>query len=100
MRMPLAKSGDQAMVTIDEFSRSVSSIYAAAVTPQHWGSAMRMIQRTFDGSNACGLLMSNCGAWSVDDSALSPRVAQSYHSYYYCLAWIHRRVVVAGFGFS
>jgi DNA-binding CsgD family transcriptional regulator len=85
MRMSFAKSGDQAMVTVDEFSRLVSSIYAAAVTPQHWGSAMRVIQRTFDGSNASGLLRSDCAAWSVDNSSLSPRIAQSYHSFYHRL---------------
>ncbi len=38
------------MVTIDEFSRLVSGIYAAAVTPNHRGSALRDIHRTLGGS--------------------------------------------------
>ena len=37
------------MVTVDEFSRLVSGIYAAAVTPQHWEPAIRDIHRTMGG---------------------------------------------------
>jgi hypothetical protein len=85
MRMPSVGLGDQAMVTVDEFSRLVSGIYAAALTPQSWGLAMRVIQRTFDGSNASGLVMPDGAAWSVDNSTIPPRVAQSYHDYYYRL---------------
>ncbi|MCW2686035.1 MAG: hypothetical protein JWR37_925, partial [Mycobacterium sp.] len=34
------------MVTVDEFSRLVSDVYAAAVTPQHWEAAIDGIRRT------------------------------------------------------
>ena len=33
------------MVTVEDFSRLVSGIYAAAVTPQHWRMAVRDIHR-------------------------------------------------------
>jgi DNA-binding CsgD family transcriptional regulator len=73
------------MVTVEDFSRLVSGIYAAALTPQQWGPAMRVVQHTFDGSNASGLLMSDGSAWSIDNSTLPPRIAQSYEEYYYRL---------------
>ena len=38
-----------AMVTVEDFSRLVSGIYAAAVTPQHWEPAIRDIHRTMGG---------------------------------------------------
>ena len=40
------------MVTVDEFSRLVSGIYAAAVTPQHWEAAIREISHVLDGTGA------------------------------------------------
>ena len=38
------------MVTVEDFSRLVAGIYAAAVTPQHWEAAIRDIHRTLDGN--------------------------------------------------
>ncbi len=41
------------MVTVEEFSRLVSGVYAAAVTPQHWAVALADISRILDASG-CG----------------------------------------------
>ena len=49
--------GDAAMVTVEDFSRLVSGIYAAAVTPQHWESAIREFIVTLDGTRASALLI-------------------------------------------
>ena len=72
------------MVTLGEFSRVVSGIYAAATTPHHWERALREIYRTFDGI-CSGLLMTDGGAWSLDNSTLPAGAAQSYAEYYYRL---------------
>ena len=37
------------MVTVEDFSRLVAGIYAAAVTPQHWEQANRDVIGTLDG---------------------------------------------------
>ena len=40
------------MVTVDEFSRLVSGIYAAAVTPRQWESAIGEVQRALGGATS------------------------------------------------
>jgi DNA-binding CsgD family transcriptional regulator len=72
------------MVTVEDFSRLVSGIYDAAVTPQHWEAALREIYRTFDGSGV-GLLMADGAAWSHLNSTLPAEAAKSYAEYYYRL---------------
>ena len=48
---------DPAMVTVEDFSRLVSGIYAAAVTPQHWEPAHpRHVTGTLDGTGG-GVVM-------------------------------------------
>jgi hypothetical protein len=72
------------MVTVGIFSRLVSGIYAAAVTPDQWAAAVGEIRRTFDGT-ASGLFMADSAVWSVLDSTLPADVAQSYAEYYHRL---------------
>lgn len=37
------------MVTVEDFSRLVSGIYAAAVTPRHWEPALDEVCRSLGG---------------------------------------------------
>jgi DNA-binding CsgD family transcriptional regulator len=69
------------MVTVEDFSRLVSSIYAAAVTPQRWEAAMREIHRTLEGTSG-GLLMGGRAVWSIQDSILPEGAAKSYAEHY------------------
>jgi DNA-binding CsgD family transcriptional regulator/PAS domain-containing protein len=78
------------MVTVEDFSRLVAGIYAAPVASQRWQDALRDIHRTLDGI-ACGLLMTDGPAWSLDNSTIPAGAAQSYAEYYYRLD----RVLVA-----
>jgi DNA-binding CsgD family transcriptional regulator/PAS domain-containing protein len=69
------------MVTVEDFSRLVSGIYAAAVTPEHWESAIREIHRTLGGAGGA-LLMADGAVWSIQNSILPAGAANSYAKYY------------------
>src|SRR5258708_34641440 len=69
------------MVTVDEFSRLVAGVYAAAVTPQHWVTATREICRALDGTSG-GLATANGAMWSIQISALPASAVESYGQYY------------------
>jgi DNA-binding CsgD family transcriptional regulator len=69
------------LVTVDEFSRLVSGIYAAAVTPQHWATATREMCRALDGTSG-GLATANGAMWSIQNSSLPPAAVKSYGEYY------------------
>jgi DNA-binding CsgD family transcriptional regulator len=72
------------MVTVEEFSRLVSGIYAAAVTPHHWESAIRDIYHTMGGT--FGTLVTADGAvWSILDSTIPVAAVTSYAEHYSCL---------------
>ncbi len=70
------------MVTVEDFSRLVSSIYAAAVTPQHWDAAIREIQQVLDGTGGA-LLIPDGVSWY--NSTLPVESNQAYRQYYYRL---------------
>lgn len=65
------------MAAVEDFSRLVSGIYAAAAAPQHWEAALRDIRRTL-GALQAGLFMDDA-AWST----LSVDAAHSYAEYYH-----------------
>jgi DNA-binding CsgD family transcriptional regulator len=68
-------------ITVEEFSRLVSGVYAAAVTPQQWEPAIREIHRTLGGT-AATLGMAEGAVWSIQDSTLPVDAAQSYTDHY------------------
>lgn len=82
---------DVAMVTVDEFSRLVSSIYAAAVAPQQWHLAIRDIQRATGGSGA-SLLLGVGADWSFQNSTLPAAALQSYAEHYARQDYVHAAV--------
>jgi DNA-binding CsgD family transcriptional regulator len=69
------------MVALEEFSRLVAGIYAAAVTPQHWEAALRDIYRTMAGTVG-GLTLPEGATWSIDNSTIPRAFARSYAEYY------------------
>jgi DNA-binding CsgD family transcriptional regulator len=70
------------MVTVEVFSRLVSGIYAAAVTPERWGCALREIHRTFGG---VGSSLGRAGGpiWSIDGTSMPEGPAKSYVEHYW-----------------
>ncbi|MBU8833408.1 helix-turn-helix transcriptional regulator [Mycolicibacterium goodii] len=69
------------MFTVEDFSRLIAGIYAAAVTPQHWESALRDIRRTLGGDGGA-LLRARDSIWTIQNAILPPGAAASYHQYY------------------
>ena len=57
------------MLTLGDFSRLVSAIHAAAITPQHWIAAMEALRVTF-GSTSAALITADGTSRVVDSSAL------------------------------
>jgi hypothetical protein len=72
------------MVTVEDFSHLVSGIYATAVAPHQWETALGEIRRTLDGT-VSGLFLADSTVWSVLDSTLPADAAKSYAEYYYRL---------------
>ena len=69
------------MVTVADFSRLVSDIYAAATSPQYWERALHEIHRSMGGTGG-GLMMADGATWSIHKSILSVKVAQDYAEHY------------------
>ncbi|AFM17592.1 DNA-binding protein with HTH domain [Mycolicibacterium chubuense NBB4] len=65
------------MVTVDEFSRLVSGIYAAAVSPEDWQAAIRDIHRALGGTGG-SLLVGDPRGMSFQNSTLPAAVLESY----------------------
>lgn len=72
------------MVTVEDFSRLVSGIYAAAVTPQHWELAIRDIHRALGGTGGA-LLIAKGSSRSHLTSTLPMEASESYAEYYHRL---------------
>lgn len=69
------------MVAVEEFSRLVTGVYAAAVTPQHWQSAIRDIHRSLGGTGG-SLLLGDGAAWSFRNSTLPVAALESYAEHF------------------
>ncbi len=74
----------RAMVTVEDFSRLVSGVYAAAVTPRHWEHAIRDIYRTMGGTFAT-IVMADGTVSSILDSTIPVAAVTSYAEHYYRL---------------
>lgn len=69
------------MVTVEDFSRLVAGIYAAAVTPQHWQLAIHDIHRILVATGG-GMLIANENDRSVLSASVPPDARKSYGEYY------------------
>jgi DNA-binding CsgD family transcriptional regulator len=70
------------MVTLDEYSRLVSTIHAAAVTPDHWGYALSAVRDTL-GATGTGLLIGDGPERSIECACIPPGAGDQYSEYYY-----------------
>lgn len=71
------------MVTVEDFSRLVAGIYAAAVTPQQWESALGDVVRTLDGTGGGLVFTDGSSRWQL--AALPPDAVKSYAEHYWGL---------------
>jgi DNA-binding CsgD family transcriptional regulator/PAS domain-containing protein len=75
------------MVTVEDFSRLVSGVYAAAVTPRHWEGAIRDIHRALGGTHAV-LLTTDGANRSMISGTLAIEAGKSYTQYYHRLDYL------------
>lgn len=69
------------MVSLGDFSRLVSAIHAAAITPQHWIEAMEAVRSTFESTSAGMITLE--GQTRVIKSAYLPQGAEvAYREHY------------------
>jgi len=73
--------GSQTTVGVEDFSRLVSGIYAAALTPRHWQVAIREIHRTLGGTSG-SLLTADEAVWSIQNSTIAFGAAKDYAEHY------------------
>jgi DNA-binding CsgD family transcriptional regulator len=69
------------MVTVDEFSRLVSSIYDAAIHPEDWIVALSDISRTF-GAEGAGLVVADSVSRAPQSASIPMEARQDYEGYY------------------
>jgi DNA-binding CsgD family transcriptional regulator len=81
----------QAMVTLDEFSRLVSNIYAASGSPANWGVALSDISRVLDATGA-GMLTADGTTRSIMSATVPPDAKASYGEYYRHIDYVLGRV--------
>jgi len=69
------------LVTLEEYSRLVSAIHDAAVTPDHWHSTMTAVRACVGGISA-GLIIAGNGTRDIKSANLDPDARQEYLEYY------------------
>ncbi|MBW8711255.1 MAG: helix-turn-helix transcriptional regulator, partial [Mycobacterium sp.] len=75
------------MVTVENFSRLVSGVYAAAVTPQQWEPALDEICRTLGGTIGT-LIKSRGGVWSIQATTAPAEIGKTYAEHYCRLDYV------------
>ena len=81
MRASVSQSETQRWSRSRTFSRLVAGIYAAAVTPQHWESAIRDVIGTLDGTGGGLVHADGSSRWQIEP-ALAPEAAKTYAEHY------------------
>lgn len=69
------------LVTLEEYSRLVSAIHDAAVTPDHWDAAMTAVRACMGGISAALIIAEN-GSRDIKSANLDPDARQAYLEYY------------------
>lgn len=69
------------MVTFDEYSRMVTAIHAAAITPEHWIDAMTTVRRSLD-ADACGMIIADGSSRLIKTASLPEEAKADYLDYY------------------
>ncbi|AFM17593.1 DNA-binding protein with HTH domain [Mycolicibacterium chubuense NBB4] len=75
------------MATVDEFSRLVFGIYAAAVTPEDWHAALDDVRRAIGGTVGT-LSQATDGVWAIRATTAPADVGDAYADHYYRLDYV------------
>jgi DNA-binding CsgD family transcriptional regulator len=75
------------VVTVDEFSRLVGAIYAAAVTPEDWDAALGDVRRSV-GATQSGLFVSDGVGRSIIGATVPVEAGKSYLEHYHRLDYV------------
>src|ERR1700742_3040680 len=75
------------MVTVEDFSRLVSGIYAASISPQDWAVALADISHILDASG-CALLTGEGTSRSVMIATVPPDAHKVYTEYYCTIDYV------------
>jgi DNA-binding CsgD family transcriptional regulator len=75
------------MVTVEDFSRLVSGVHAAALTPQRWESALDEIRRALGGT-AGALCEAAGGVWTIRATTAPADVGKTYAERYQRLDYV------------
>jgi DNA-binding CsgD family transcriptional regulator/PAS domain-containing protein len=76
-----------ANVTVDEFSRVVSEIYASSTSPENWSAALADIGRIL-GATGCAVIMRGGTTRSVMASTVPSEARDSYVAYYHTMDYV------------
>jgi DNA-binding CsgD family transcriptional regulator len=68
-------------VSIEDFSRMVSAIHAAAIDPEHWIAAMAAVRETF-ASRAAGVVIAEKSSRVIKSASLPEAAQVSYSDHY------------------
>lgn len=69
------------MVTLDEFSRLVSAIHDAAVTPEHWVDAMSAVRHSL-GAITGAVITADASERVTKTASIAPEAYRPYREYY------------------
>jgi DNA-binding CsgD family transcriptional regulator len=69
------------MITVDEYSRMVTAIHAAAITPEHWIDAMTVVRQALN-STGSAMVIAEGASRSVKCASIPAEAMQSYLDYY------------------
>jgi DNA-binding CsgD family transcriptional regulator len=69
------------MVSLGDFSRIVSAIHAAAITPHHWIEAMEAVRCTF-GSTSAAMITADGTSRVINSAYLPPEAERAYRDHY------------------
>lgn len=75
------------MVTLGEFSRLVTAIHDAAVTPAQWVDAMTAVRHSLNAITGAMLIAEDVGR-SAERASLPPDAHQTYREYYHRLDYV------------
>ncbi|MGH3644465.1 MAG: helix-turn-helix transcriptional regulator [Mycobacterium sp.] len=75
------------MVSLSDFSRIVSAIHAAAITPHHWIEAMEAVRGTF-GSTSAGMITVDGTSRVINSAYLPPDAERTYRDHYRSIDYV------------
>ena len=76
-----------ANITVDEFSRVVSEIYASSTNPENWLTALAEIGQILD-ATGCAIIMGGGTTRSVMAATVPPEARDSYIAYYHTMDYV------------